>query len=118
MRISPSGYHTVPRTLGRRAAEPSCPGLAADHGITPECLIGCLKTVIPGRAFRALARALTGRRRSRVLTVADLLALYRTGELAGLPGIGQRRYASIQNGLYTAGLITRQGRPAPGKAPQ
>lgn len=118
MRISPSSYHTVPRTERRRTADPSFTALAADHEITPGCLIGCLKTVIPGRVFRALAHALADRRPPRVLTVAGLLALYRTGELAGLPGIGRCRYASIQNSLYIAGLITRKDRDGSGKAAQ
>lgn len=117
MRISPYSYHMVPRTLGR-VAEPPGTGAAADHEITPDCLLGCLKTVIPGRAFRALAHALTTRRSPRVLTVADMLTLYSTGELTRLPGIGKRRYASIQNGLYIAGLITRHGYPTPGEVPR
>lgn len=111
MRISPAGSRTVPRTHGRRAAEPSCPGPAADHQITPACLIGCLKTVIPGRAFRALARAVADQWPSRVLTVADVLLLYRTGQLPALHGLGRRRYAAIQNGLYGAGLIACQDAP-------
>lgn len=111
MRVSPAGCHTVPRTLSPRAAQLSCPGAARDHETTEQCLIGCLKTVVPGRVFRTLARALADRWPSRVVTVADVLVLYRTGQLAALHGLGPRRYAAIQNGLYIAGLITRQDTP-------
>lgn len=115
MRISPSSYHTVPRTPRRRAAASPRPRAAVDHEITPECLIGCLKAVIPGRAFRALASALTARWPSRVLTVADVLVLYRTGQLAALPGLGRRRYAAIHNGLNSAGLMSSRDQ-APGRS--
>jgi len=44
--------------------------------------------------------------------VADVLSQYRSGELASLPGIGPRRFAAVERGLFIAGLITRRDRPA------
>jgi len=117
MRISPSSYHLVPRTRARS----SCPGTAEEHEIGLECPIRCLTAVVPAPALDELTRAVSPRSASqRVLTVADVLALYRDGDLARLPGIGPRRMTRIEDGLLIAGLITRRARPRrrlrPGKA--
>jgi hypothetical protein len=76
MRISPSSCHTVPRSLASPGASPSCLGPSGVHKITPNCQVGRLAIVIPGRAFRSLARVVTYRYPSRVLSVADVLASY------------------------------------------
>ena len=115
MRISP---YAVPRTFASSGADSSWSRPAGDHEITPECLAGCLTAVIPCAAFRAMARALTDRYPSRVFTVGDVLVSYRTGEVAGLPGLGRCSYAGIENGLYAAALISRSDRPAAVRAPR
>jgi hypothetical protein len=112
MGISPSSYHMVPRTLAGRSASSSFAGPADEHDIKPDGPIACLMTVIPGPALRALIGAVNGRCPSCLFTVADVLVLYRAGELAELPGPERRGYPGIQNGLFIAGLITRSDRPA------
>jgi hypothetical protein len=106
MRISPFSYHVVPRS--RPAA--GC-AVTEEHEIGMDCPIGCLKATITAPAFEALADAVSSQGPSaKAVTVADLLTLYRLGELADLPGIEPRRFADIERGLLIARLITRRDR--------
>ncbi len=108
MRVSPVSYHVVPRAWSWCGC-----GAADEHETGPGCPIRCLDTVIPARVLDRVVLALSQESASpRPVTVADVLSQYRSGELASLPGIGPRRFAAVERGLFIAGLITRRDRPA------
>jgi hypothetical protein len=92
-------------------------GCRLGHPITANCPVGCLAPLLPSRVFRRLARA-EGRHGEPMascgplVTVGDVVRLYRQGWLGEIAGLGARSITKIEAGLVFAGLLLDSSTPA------
>ncbi|MBB4914220.1 hypothetical protein FHS44_001292 [Streptosporangium saharense] len=70
------------------------------HAITPACPVACLRPVLSARAYNPLSQA---------GTVAEVVRLWRTGDLCRVWGLGPRRIGEIEMVLIVTGLATPHG---------
>ncbi len=73
------------------------------HPLTGDCPVACLDGLL---SRPALNRLLTESLQGELSAIEDLVGLYRTRRLSGVPGIGPGRTTEIEELLLAAGLIS------------
>lgn len=84
------------------------------HPITPDCLVDCLRAVLPGRVVNRLARADGIRGQDTAPgaappTVGDVIRVYRHGRLGEIRGLGVQSVLIIGDCLDLLGLTVPAG---------
>lgn len=93
------------RATGEVSAPPDCPGTLAEHPITRECRIVCLKRQLSAHAYNPLERAYSLEEFDKPKSVGNVVDLYESGKIRDIDNLGRRKIGEIGLVLQLAGLI-------------
>jgi hypothetical protein len=86
------------------------------HAHTRDCPLTCLKPLVSTGAYNALRRGCSSTATGPHPAIGDAEDLYHKEQLAGIRGIGPRRFREIEDCLTRAGLIGHGPPPSPAPA--